>query len=284
MVPAVIPVAGLGTRSLPISKAIPKEMQPVYDRPIIQYIVEEAVASGSEKVILVTSKGKEAIENHFTVNPELEAALLKANKKELYDLVHKISTMVKVETTPQEEPLGLGHAVLMAKNLVTESHFGVLLGDDMMESKPPALKQLINFHESKAKDKSAGVVLLMKVPDEDVSKYGICEVGEDGQITRCVEKPKASETKSRFAIMGRYLLPKDIFDILENQKTGALGEIQLTDALNTLAENGRLYGCVFDGARFDAGDKLGFLKATLYYYAQGGYGAEIQKLVKEVVG
>jgi len=288
MIPAVIPVAGLGTRSLPISKAIPKEMQPIFDRPIVQYIVEEAVASGADRIILVTSEGKEAIENHFKEMPELEKALLKANKKELHDIVYKLSRMVKIETVLQKEPLGLGHAVLMAKNAVTTSHFGVLLGDDMVDASPPGLKQLVNFHEQKnlASKGGAGVVMLMEVPDSEVSKYGICEMdpSDDGRVVRCVEKPKPTETKSRLAIAGRYLLPKEIFALLENQQTGALGEIQLTDALNALAEQGQLYGCVLKGKRFDAGDKLGFLRATIHYYIKGGYGDGVSKIIKEILG
>ena len=287
MISSVIPVAGLGTRSLPASKAIPKEMLPVFDRPIIQYIIEEAVSSGAGDIIFVTSKGKKAIENHFSIDSDLEKTLLESGKKKLYDEVHRISRLIDYKTVPQEEARGLGHAVLMAKDLVPSSPFGVLLGDDMMVSDPPGLKQLIDFYHAHDLSKNdAGVIMLMEVPESDVSKYGICEMdpNDKNRVVRCVEKPKPVETSSRFAIMGRYLLPKYIFELLESQKTGALGEIQLTDALNSLAEEGRLYGCVLKGARFDAGDRLGYLRANIHYYMKAGYSDEVRKMFGEIFG
>ncbi|MBN8555738.1 MAG: UTP--glucose-1-phosphate uridylyltransferase [Deltaproteobacteria bacterium] len=281
---AVIPVAGLGTRSLPASKSVPKEMLPVFDRPIIQYIVEEAVTSGAKNIVLVTSRGKSIIEDHFDIAPDLEATLKRANKNDLYKLVHDLSRMTAVQTVRQKEALGLGHAVWMAKNLIQTSPFGVMLGDDLVEAKVPGLQQLLEKSKSLKKDVSEiGVVMLTEVPDSEVSKYGICELDpkEPGRILRCIEKPKPSDTKSRSAILGRYLLPRDIFEILEKQKPGNLGEIQLTDALNVLAEQGRLYGCYLQGLRFDAGDRLGFLRANLHYYLKSPLKSDVQNLLKE---
>lgn len=283
MFPVVIPAAGYGTRSLPASKAIPKEMLTVFDRPIIQYIVEEAVQSAARSVVLITSRGKSAIEDHFDRNLELEATLEKSKKTDLLATVRKLSEMVEIKSLRQHEMKGLGHAVLTAKPGISSPHFGVMLGDDLVEAKTPGMQQLFNkWKELSNSGFNGGVVLLMKVPDSDVSKYGICETdGDSLKILRCIEKPKPTETKSRLAIIGRYLLPSDIFAKLESLGSGALGEIQLTDALNLLAKEGRLYGHLLDGQRFDAGDRLGFLEATLFYAMKSNLKSDIQNLLKE---
>lgn len=283
MIPAVIPVAGWGTRSLPASKSIPKEMLPVFDRPIVQYVVEEAADSGAKNIVLVTSKGKSAIEDHFDISSELEALLARTGKKELLKVVTEVSRKVGVQTVRQKEQRGLGHAVWMAKDLISTPVFGVLLGDDMIEGNPPGLAQLIAAVKKKDSLKGRfGAVLLMEVAESEVSKYGICEMSaKDKQlVSRCIEKPEPSATKSRLAIIGRYLLPRDTFQILENQKPGSIGEIQLTDALNQLAKQGRLLGVILKGRRFDAGDRLGFLEANLHYYLKSPLKAEVKKLLK----
>lgn len=284
MFPVVIPAAGYGTRSLPASKSIPKEMLTIFDKPTIQYIVEEVVRSGLKQVVLVTSRGKSMIEDHFDVSAELETVLERASKSDLLEIVRKLSQMVSIQSVRQKEMLGLGHAVLMAKDCIQTSHFGCALGDDLIEAPTPGMKQLVQFAQTnQLLDKGAGVILLMKVPESEVSKYGICDVDlSSGRIERCVEKPKRGETTSTFAIVGRYFLPKSIFSILESQKRGALGEIQLTDALNQLARDGKLYGHVLDGRRFDAGDRLGFLEATLYYALQSPLKDSVKRLLKEI--
>jgi len=280
MFPVVIPVAGLGTRSLPASKAIPKEMLPVFDRPIIQYIVEEAAASGSKEVIFVTSQGKSALENHFDKDPIIEAILEKRQKPELLQKVREVSNLVSVQSVRQKEALGLGHAVLQAKSMISASHFFVMLGDEMTDSKPSSLDQLLSFWKNVRSD--AGVIAVMRVPDADVSKYGICEVDEKtGRILRCVEKPKASETSSRWAITGRYLLPKDVFNKLEAIKPIGNQEIQLTEALEMLAREQRLFMVEYKGLRFDAGDRMGFLRANLHYYLQSADAAATREILKD---
>jgi UTP--glucose-1-phosphate uridylyltransferase len=281
MIPVVIPAAGYGTRSLPASKAIPKEMLTIFDRPTIQYVVDEAAASGVKDVVFVTSRGKSSIEDHFDQNPELEAALSRAKKDDLLKIVRDLASRVTIRSVRQKEMRGLGHAVLMAKTLVQSTSFGVMLGDDLVEGKVPGMKQLMDKHIQLPT--GSGVVLLMKVADADVSKYGICDIADEKtlKISRCVEKPKPTETKSRMAIIGRYLLPIDIFEKLEACDSGALGEIQLTDALNRLAAEGRLYGHLLEGRRFDAGDRLGFLEATLFYALQGPLRESVKKIIKE---
>jgi UTP--glucose-1-phosphate uridylyltransferase len=284
MFPVIIPAAGYGTRSLPASKAIPKEMLTIFDKPTIQYVVEEVVRSGLDQVIFVTSRGKSAIEDHFDVSAELEAVLERSKKFDLLEMVRGLSKMVSVQSVRQKEMLGLGHAVLMAKHLVSTTHFGCALGDDLIEAPVASLKQLIDFAQKrKLMEQDAGVVLLMNVPQSDVGKYGICELDpQTGVVTRCVEKPKAGETSSRLAIVGRYFLPRSIFDLLEGQRKGALGEIQLTDGLNALAQKGKLYGHVLEGQRFDAGDRLGFLEATLFYALRSPLKDGVRKLMKEM--
>jgi UTP--glucose-1-phosphate uridylyltransferase len=260
-------------------------MLPVFDRPIIQYVVEEALESGASDIILVTSKGKTAIEDHFDISPDLESYLKTKGKTDLYNLICKLSRRIEIKTVRQKEQLGLGHAVLMARSQIQNSPFGVMLGDDMIDATPAGLRQLLEVHKLVGGDERTGVVMLSEVPEGDVSKYGICEVESVGsalKITRCVEKPAPAETRSRLAIMGRYLLPRDVFLILENQPKGAIGEIQLTDALNRLATEGRLYGCVLKGLRFDAGDRLGFLRANLHYYLKNDASGEVRKMLRMV--
>ena len=277
-------MAGLGTRSLPASKAIPKEMLPLFDRPIIQVVVEEAVQAGVEDIIFVTSKGKSAIEDHFDISPDLELALEKKGKKELLDRVRKLSRLVNVQSVRQKEALGLGHAVGMASTMVSGSHFFILLGDEVTDAQPTAVEQLMKTYESiSSNTPDAGVIMLMEVLDEDVSKYGICEISSSvkNQIVDCLEKPPLSATKSRWAITGRYLLPKEIFSIIEKQGRCELGEIQLTDALQHLAQQGKLYACFFKGRRFDAGDRLGFLEANIHYYLKSQYADSTRKILKD---
>lgn len=282
MLSVVIPVAGRGTRALPASKAIPKEMFPVFDRPIIQWIVEEAVAAGAKDLTLVTGRGKSALEDHFDVDADLEGIL--ANKPELLAKVKKVSRLIEVKTVRQKQALGLGHAVLMAKSSVVGDYFGVALGDEMIVEGTPGLKQLTDFHETRnLKERRAGAVLLMEVSEAEASRYGICEMDADGRISRCIEKPKAGVTKSRWALIGRYLLPADVFSLLERVKPGTIGEIQLTDGLQMLADEGRLYGCVLKGTRCDAGDRLGWIQANLHYYLKSEWGDELRRYLNEKV-
>lgn len=283
MIPVVIPVAGHGTRSLPASKAIPKEMLPVFDRPAVQWIVEEAVQAHCSQVVFVNSRGKEAIENHFDISPDLEAVLQKAGKQDLLKVVSQLARMIPVQSVRQKEQLGLGHAVSMAETLISSERFGVMLGDDLVDAPIPGIQQLIDAAQKLPAD--AGVIMLMKVPEADLSKYGICELNESTtpfKISKCLEKPKSTETTSRWGIVGRYLLPRDLFEILKKNQRGSLGEIQLTDGLNELAKAGRLFGIPLQGNRFDVGDRLGHLRAHLHYGLKSPLGGEIKKLLKEM--
>jgi UTP--glucose-1-phosphate uridylyltransferase len=261
----VIPAAGLGTRFLPATKAVPKEMLPIVDTPTIQYIVEEAVLAGAHQVVLVNGRGKTAIEDHFDRSYELEDTLARKNKTEMLQQVRRISDLVRLVSVRQKEPLGLGHAVLAARPAVGEEWFGVILGDDIIDSDDPAIGQLarVSMRTGKA------AVALMPVPDDQAHLYG-CAAGmpmPDGtlQVQKIVEKPPRGTAPSNLAVIGRYLLPPDIFTILEKVKPGAGGEIQLTDALAVLAEEGRLLGVRFQGERHDAGDRLGYLQANIAY-------------------
>lgn len=284
--PVVIPAAGYGTRSLPASKAIPKEMCTIFDRPTIQYIVDEAVAAGLRDVIFVTSRGKSAVEDHFDINFELEAILERGGKKELLKDIQDLSRKIRIHSVRQKSMNGLGDAVLQAKPLVASSHFAVALGDDLVEAGTPGLKQLIQVYEKIQTQKpEAGVVMLMDVPESETHKYGICEMDpKTGQISRCIEKPKLGTTSSRLAIVGRYFLPKKIFAHLENSKPGAINEIQLTDGLQALASEGLLYGHILQGLRFDAGDRIGFLRASLYYGLKSPLKKEVAALIQEMAG
>jgi UTP--glucose-1-phosphate uridylyltransferase len=265
---AVLPAAGLGTRFLPATKAQPKEMLPVVDKPLIQYVVEECVASGIDHIIIVTGRGKNAIEDHFDSSPVLESFLAEKGKSDLAKLVHDIGSMVHFSYTRQKEPLGLGHAVLVAKELVGNEPFAVLLGDVIIPGANPATKQLIDVYESTGK----GAIAVEEVPREKTGLYGIVDVEPRNgagankrvlQIRDLVEKPSPAEAPSTLGVTGRYVLPPEIFECLERTKPGRGGEIQLTDALRLLAHEIGLFALVYEGKSYDAGDKLGFLKATV---------------------
>ena len=267
---AVFPAAGLGTRFLPATKAMPKEMLPVVDKPIIQYGVEEAIHSGVQNIIIVTGRGKSAIEDHFDVSFELENLLETRGKKDLLATVHAISDMINVAYIRQKEALGLGHAVLRARELVGNEPFAVILSDDVIDAETPCLRQLIDIYEFY----SAPVVALMEVPRESVSSYGIVDaepVSHNGgrdrlyRIRNLVEQPKASEAPSNLAIIGRYVLVPEIFASLDAIEPGSGGEIQLTDGLKHMLRSRPIYGYKFEGNRYDAGDKLGFLQATVEF-------------------
>ncbi len=265
---AVLPAAGLGTRFLPATKAQPKEMLTVVDKPQIQYVVEECVASGIEHIIIVTGKGKNSIEDHFDSAPALEHFLEERGKKDQAEMVRKITNMVQVSYTRQKEPLGLGHAVLVARDLVGDEPFAVLLGDVLIPGPNPATKQLIEVYEATG----VGAIAVEEVPKDKTNLYGIVE-GEPapqppfgGRLLRIrdlVEKPLPENAPSNLGITGRYVLPPAIFDCLARTKPGAGNEIQLTDALRILAKEQGLWAYIYDGISYDAGDKLGFLKATV---------------------
>ena len=262
---AVIPAAGLGTRFLPATKAMAKEMLPIVDKPTIQFIVEEALASGIEDILIVTGKAKRPIEDHFDANFELESNLREKNKTDLLKLVEE-TTDVNLHFIRQSHPKGLGHAVLQAKAFVGNEPFVVMLGDDIMEDKVPLSKQLMNDYEST----HASTIAVMEVPHDETSKYGIinpeAEVSEGlYSVNSFVEKPKPEEAPSDLAIIGRYLLTPEIFDVLENQKPGAGNEIQLTDAIDTLNKTQRVFAREFKGKRYDVGDKFGFMKTSIEY-------------------
>jgi UTP--glucose-1-phosphate uridylyltransferase len=262
---AVFPAAGLGTRFLPATKAQPKEMLPLVDKPIIQYGVEEAVASGANNIILVTGRGKNAIEDHFDVAVELETFLEARGKKELVAEIRKISSFVNFSYVRQGEPLGLGHAVLVTKNLVGEEPFAVILADDVIDANPPAVRQMIDvFHEV-----DGPVLAIERVPRENVSSYGIIDAEEVRpgvyRIRDMVEKPPRGEAPSDLAIIGRYILTPDIFPALEATVSDRTGEIQLTNGLRRLLKDRPVYGCRVEGVRHDTGNKLGFLKAVVYF-------------------
>jgi UTP--glucose-1-phosphate uridylyltransferase len=262
---AVFPAAGLGTRFLPATKAQPKEMLPLVDKPIIQYGVEEAVASGVDNIILVTGRGKNAIEDHFDVSVELETFLEARGKKELLAEIRKISNLINFSYVRQGEPLGLGHAVLVARPLVGDEPFAVILGDDVIDATPPALRQMIDVFE----EVNGPVLAIERVPREDVSSYGII-AGEEirpgvYRIHDLVEKPPRDEAPSDLAIIGRYILTPDIFPALAATVSDRTGEIQLTNGLRQLLKSRPIYGCQINGARHDTGNKLGFLKAVVYF-------------------
>ena len=259
----VIPAAGLGTRFLPATKAVPKEMLPIVDVPTLQLIVEEAVRAGVQQVVVVNGRGKGAIEDHFDRSYELEDTLQKKGKKELFAQVRRISDLVRLLSVRQNEPMGLGHAVLAARPAVGDEWFGVLLGDDLIDSEEPGIGQLarVSLQTGKA------AVALMPVPDDQAHLYGVAAgpqlEGGNVQVEKIVEKPPRGTAPSNLAVIGRYVLPPDVFDILEKVKPGAGGEIQLTDALAVLAKAGQLIGVRFKGERYDAGDRLGYLQANI---------------------
>jgi UTP--glucose-1-phosphate uridylyltransferase len=283
---AVLPAAGLGTRFLPATKAQPKEMLTVVDKPQIQYVAEECVTSGIEHIIIVTGKGKYSIEDHFDSAPALERFLEEKGRHDQAELVRKISNMVQVSYTRQKEPLGLGHAVLVARDLVGDEPFAVLLGDVLIPGKNPATKQLIDVYESTG----VGAIAVEQVPKDKTHLYGIVDAVPAPQppfgerllrIRNLVEKPKPADAPSNLAITGRYVLPPAVFDCLERTKPGAGNEIQLTDALRILAKEQRLFAYIYEGISYDAGDKLGFLKATVEIALQNPeFGAAFREYLK----
>jgi UTP--glucose-1-phosphate uridylyltransferase len=264
---AVFPAAGLGTRFLPATKAQPKEMLPLVDKPIIQYVIEEAVASGITSIIIVTGKGKNAIEDHFDVSKELERLLEERGQTVLLDQVRSISNLINVSYVRQGESLGLGHAVLMAKDLVADEPFAVMLGDDIIDSPVPCMKQMIDVFGRHG----GPVIAVQQVPKSEISAYGVIdgvpEAGEDRvyRIRDLMEKPKVEEAPSDLAIIGRYILTPDIFEELEKTPRDQGGEIQLTNGMRQLSRKRSLFGYRFEGRRHDAGNKLGFLKATVEF-------------------
>ena len=263
---AIIPAAGLGTRFLPATKAQPKEMLPIVDKPTIQYIIEEAVASGIEEILIITGRNKKSIEDHFDKSVELELELEKSGKEEMLKMVRDISDMVDIHFIRQKEPKGLGHAISCAKTFVGNEPFAVLLGDDIVYNEgKPCLKQLIDCYD----EYKTSVLGVQTVEAKDVNKYGIVNgIHIEDRVYKVkglVEKPPVEEAPSNVAILGRYIITPAIFDILENQESGKGGEIQLTDALLKLIDEEAMYAYDFEGTRYDVGDKLGFLKATVEY-------------------
>ena len=263
---AIIPAAGLGTRFLPATKAQPKEMLPIVDKPTIQYIIEEAIASGIEEILIITGRNKKCIEDHFDKSVELEMELKKNNKNELLEVVQDISEMVDIHYIRQKEPKGLGHAIRCAKTFVGDEPFAILLGDDIVyNEEKPCLKQLIDCYN----EYKTSILGVQTVDHENVSKYGIVDgiTIEDrvSKVKGLVEKPSVEEAPSNTAILGRYIVTPKIFDILDNTKPGKGNEIQLTDALMQLLKEEAMYAYNFEGRRYDVGDKLGFLEATVEY-------------------
>lgn len=264
---AIIPAAGLGTRFLPATKAMPKEMLPIVDKPTIQYIVEEAIESGIEDIIIVTGKGKRAIEDHFDNNFELEHNLV---EKEKFDLLEKVrqSSKVDIHYIRQKEPKGLGHAVWCARKFIGDEPFAVLLGDDIVQADKPCLKQLMDEYGKTG----ASIIGVQPVPEEETHRYGIIEpleqTGRRYEVKNFVEKPAKGTAPSNLAIMGRYILTPEIFQFLEEQKIGAGGEIQLTDAIQKLNEIQRVFAYNFEGKRYDVGEKIGFIQTTIEFALQ----------------
>jgi len=268
---AIFPAAGLGTRFLPATKAQPKEMLVLVDKPVIQYGVEEAIQSGVSNIVIVTGRGKNAIEDHFDIAFELESFLEQRGKTQQLEEIRKITRMMQVSYVRQGEPLGLGHAVLMTKILVGDEPFAVILGDDVIDANPPALKQMIDVYSRL----DGPVLAVERVPPEDVSSYGIVAVEEKADLGRgvhkirdLVEKPRRDEAPSNLAIIGRYILTPDIFPALEATTNDRTGEIQLTDGLRRLLASRPIYACEIAGVRHDTGNKLGFLKAVVYFAMQ----------------
>jgi UTP--glucose-1-phosphate uridylyltransferase len=266
---ALFPAAGLGTRFLPATKAQPKEMLVLVDKPVIQYGVEEAVQSGAQNIVIVTGRGKNAIEDHFDVAVELESYLEQRGKTAQLEEIRKITRQLNVAYVRQGEPLGLGHAVLVAKNLIGDEPFAVILGDDVIDAKPPALKQMIDVYQRV----DGPVIAVERVPDEDIPSYGIVAIEDGGgdlgrgvhRVKDLVEKPRREDAPSNLGIIGRYILTPDIFPALEATASDRTGEIQLTNGLRRLLRDRPLYVYEIDGVRHDTGNKLGFLKALVYF-------------------
>jgi len=280
---AVIPAAGWGTRLLPATKAQPKEMLPIVDKPAIQYMVEEAVAAGIEDILIITSKNKQSIEDHFDKSQALELVLEKQGKTELLQEVRDISQMITIHAVRQKEQKGLGHAIYCAKTFVGDEPFAVLLGDDIIHSKEPVIKQMIEVYE----EKETAILGCQTVAKKDVNKYGIVDFSQkEGYIYKVedlIEKPALAEAPSELAILGRYIITPDIFEILENTPPGKGGEIQLTDALKTLLDKRAVYGYDFEGKRYDIGNKMGFLKTTVELaLAREDLGPEFREYLKGI--
>jgi UTP--glucose-1-phosphate uridylyltransferase len=262
---AVIPVAGLGTRFLPATKTVPKELLPIIDIPSIQYVVQEAVDAGIQEIIFVTGRGKDGIEDHFDEAPELEQILADRGQTATVEMLRRISEMTEVVSVRQKKPLGLGHAVLCARDLVGDEPFAVMLADDLIDAETPCIRQLVEIFT----ETEQSVVALMKVPLDEVHQYGVIKGKEVKPrlyaVEATVEKPAAKEAPSQMAIIGRYVLRPEIFSILQNLPPGRGGEIQLTDGLSRLLHEGKVFGCEFTGDRYDIGDKFGFVRATVAY-------------------
>ena len=266
---AVFPAAGLGTRFLPATKALPKEMMPLVDKPIIQYGVEEALAAGCDQIIIVTGRGKTAIEDHFDVSYELEKMLEERGKTDLLAVVRRISDMIHIAYVRQKEALGLGHAVLMSRELVGDEPFAVILADDIIDAEVPCLKQMIEVYN----ETGCSVLATQVVEGKAISSYGVLDAkpvpgkwkGRLFEVQNLVEKPRVEDAPSNLAIIGRYVLTPAIFEMLESTSLGAGGELQLTDGLKELLKKEKIYGYTFEGKRYDTGDKLGFLKATVEF-------------------
>ncbi len=281
---AVFPAAGLGTRFLPATKASPKEMLPLVDKPLIQYSVEEAVASGVESILIVTGREKSSIENHFDISYELESVLLEKGKTEFLEMVHSISEICRISYTRQKQALGLGHAIYQAKDFSENEPFAVLLADDVVDAEKPALKQMIEVFEKY----NAPVIATMQVAGEAISRFGVIDAEEVApnifKIKDMVEKPKFEDAPSDLAIIGRYILTPDIFDAIERTEKGAGGEIQITDAMRLMLKEGKpFYAVKLEGNRHDAGDKLGFLIATVEFaLKREDLGADFREYLKSL--
>ena len=281
---AVFPAAGLGTRFLPATKSSPKEMLPLVDKPLIQYSVEEAVACGIESILIITGRDKSAIENHFDISFELEQVLQERGKQEMFKLARAVSDLAKITYTRQKQALGLGHAILQAKDFVGNEAFAVLLADDVMDAETPALQQLIDVYEKY----DAPVIATMQIEDETISRFGVIEADEveDGvyKLKSIVEKPKYEDAPSDMAVIGRYIFTPELFDAIEQINPGAGGEYQVADAMRIMLENGfPFYAVKLDGTRHDAGDKLGFLIATVEFaLKRADLGADFRQYLKSL--
>src|SRR5262245_7343536 len=283
---AVFPAAGLGTRFLPATKAQPKEMLPLVDKPLIQYVIEEAVQAGVHNITIITGRGKNAIEDHFDVSFELEHVLELRGKEDLLNQVREVSNMVNVTYVRQKEALGLGHAVLMSRDAVGNEPFAVMLGDDIIDGAVPCLKRMVGLFEKL----QASIIATCEVPMDHISAYGVIRGypvdGFDGRVYRVqdvVEKPPAKEAPSNLAIIGRYILMPEIFTLLEDTRSGQGGEIQLPDGIRLLLEQQPVYAYMIEGTRYDAGDKLGFLKATVEFaLKRPDLGKEFRRYLKEL--
>lgn len=281
---AIIPAAGLGTRFLPATKSQPKEMLPIVDKPTLQYIIEEAIESGIEEILIITGRNKKSIEDHFDKSVELELELEQKGKRDMLEMVRDISNMVNIHYIRQKEPKGLGHAIYCAKSFIGDEPFAVLLGDDIVDAETPCLKQLINAYD----EYKTTILGVQEVEKENTDKYGILDIKhiEDRvyKVKDMVEKPNIEEAPSNIAILGRYIINPSIFEILENQEPGKGGEIQLTDALKTLSTQEAIYAYNFEGRRYDVGDKFGFLEATIdFALKRDNLRSELLNYMTEVV-